>query len=155
MYITWLKMLFIESVRSNMGRIGQESIQTISEWRTLEWTWYLGTAQYQVTREGYDSVSPRESQHIVADFTSLSVPWERSHDGETWRSEDLLLAELLVHRGITRSKHNTNSERLYGDDEKARLVCSIGQDNACASWAECVKLSLVLLEREPNHKDCN
>lgn len=76
---------------------------------------------------------PLESQHIAADFTSLAAPGERSHDGETQPSEAFLLAELLVHRGITRSKHNTNSERLYGEDEKARLVCGVGQDNACAS----------------------
>lgn len=76
--------------------------------------------------------SPLESQHRAADFTSLAGPGARSHDGEARPSEDFLLAELLVHRRITISKH-TNSERLYGEDEKARLVCSVGQDNACAS----------------------
>lgn len=68
-----------------------------------------------------------ESQHIAADFTSLAGLGARSHNGEAHPSE-----ELLVHR-ITRSKHNVNSERLYGEDEKARLVCGVGQDNACVS----------------------
>lgn len=74
-----------------------------------------------------------QSQHTAADLTLLTAPVERLHDGEAQPSEDLTLAKLLVHKGITRSKHNTNSKRLYGEGEKAQLECGVGQDSACVS----------------------
>lgn len=113
----------------------------------------LAQPNTRLQEEARAAFSPLESQHTAAAFTSLTVPGERQHNREAQASEYLLVAKLLVHRQIIRS--NSNSEKLYGEDEKAWLVCGIGQDNACASSAECVKLSLVLLEREPNHKDCN
>lgn len=93
--------------------------------------WHSQIVGYK--KKGHTASLLLESQHAAADLTFLTAPAERLHDGEAQPSEDLTLAKLLVHKGITRSKHNTNSKRLYGEGEKAQLECGVGQDSACVS----------------------